>query len=75
MRGEGNESVYERCGMGTCTIAVKIGVVKWVKRNILRGFGYIERKKHEEFVKKVYLSEIEGPSKKGRPVVRWKARI
>ena len=26
-------------------------------------------------VKKMYVSEIEGPKRRGRPVVRWKARI
>ncbi len=30
--GESNESVYERCGMGSQANGVKCGVVKWVKR-------------------------------------------
>ncbi len=29
----------------------------------------------EEFVKKVYVSEIEGPSRRGRPLGRWKDRV
>ncbi len=29
----------------------------------------------EEFVKKVYLIEIEGPGKRGRPLGRWKDRV
>ena len=29
----------------------------------------------EEFVKKVYMSEIEGSRRRGRPVIRWKDRI
>ncbi len=37
--GSSNESVYERCGMGTCANGVKCGVVEWVKRNTLRWFG------------------------------------
>ena len=43
---------------------MKCGVVKWVKRNTLRWFGHIERMKSDEFVKKVYVSEIEGPSRR-----------
>ena len=30
--------------------------------------------KDEEFVKKVYASETDGPRKRGMPVVRWKDR-
>ncbi len=56
------------------TSGVKFGVVDWVKSYILRCFGHIERMKSEEFVKKVYVSEIEGPSRRGRPLGRWKAR-
>ena len=39
---ESNESVYERCGMGSCAnevqvqVQVKCGVVEWLKINILR---------------------------------------
>ncbi len=28
-----------------------------------------------EFVKNVYVSEIEGPSRRGRPLGRWKDRV
>ncbi len=50
--GESNESVSERCSMGACANGVKCGVVEWVKRNTLRWFGYIERMKSEELMKK-----------------------
>ena len=43
-----------------------------MKKNTLRWFGYIKRKTSKEFVKKVYLSEVMGPRRRGRPVVRWK---
>ena len=33
------------------------GVVEWVKKYILRWSGYLERKKSEEFVKKVHVCE------------------
>ena len=59
--------------MGPCTNGVKCGVVEWVKRNTWRWLGHLEGKKSEEFVKKVYVSEIECPRRRGKPVVRWKA--
>ncbi len=30
---------------------------------------------NKEFVKKVYLSSVEGPNRKGRPLERWKVRV
>ncbi len=41
----------------------------------MQWFGHTERISSEEFVKKVYVSEIEGPSKKGKPLGRWKDRV
>ena len=35
----------------------------------------MERKKSEAFMKKMYVSEIEGPRRRGKPVVRWKDRV
>ncbi len=64
--GESNETVYERCGMGSQVRGVNCGVVEWVKRNTLRWFGHIERMGSEEFVKKVYVSESVGPNSRGR---------
>ena len=37
--------------------------------------SHMERRKSEEFVKEVYNSETEGPTKKGRPVVWWKDSV
>ena len=44
-------------------------VLDWVTRNTLRWFGYMETEKSDEFVKKVHVSETEGP-RRGRPVAR-----
>ncbi len=63
-------SVYERCGMRGRGSRVECGVVEWVKRNTLRWFGHNERMGNEEFVKKVYLSYVEGTNRRGRPLVR-----
>ena len=40
-----------------------------------RWFGLMERKKREEFVKKVYVSETKGTRRRGRPVVKWKDTV
>ncbi len=54
--GKGNESMCERCGMGSHANGVNCGVVEWVKRIMLRWYGHIERMGSEKFVKKVYMS-------------------
>ncbi len=54
---------------------VGCGVVEWVKRSTLRWFGHIERMGNEDFVKKVYMSSVEGTNRRGRPLVRWKDRV
>ncbi len=59
--GESNESVNERCIMEACASGVKCGVVEQVQRNTLRQLGHILRMNNEEFVKKVYVSEIRVP--------------
>ncbi len=56
MRGRGSE--------------VGCSVVEWVKRSTLRWFGHIERMGNDEFVK-VYLSNVEGTNRRGRPLGRW----
>ncbi len=46
-----------------------------MKRSTLRWFGHIERTGNEEFVKKVYLSSVEGMNRRGRPLGRWEDRV
>ncbi len=73
--GLSNDSVYERCGMRGRGSGVGCGVEEWVKRSTLRWFGYIERIGNEEFVKKVYLGNVEGMNRRGRPLGRWEDRM
>ncbi len=73
--GMSNESVYERCGMRGRGSGIGCGLVEWVKRSILRWFGHIERMENEEFGKKVYLSSVEGPNGRGRPLGRREDRV
>ena len=35
----------------------------------------MERMKSEEFVKKVYVSELDGSNQRGRPLGRWKDKV
>ncbi len=61
--------------MGRRANGVNCGVVEWVKRNMLRWFGHIERMGSEEFVKKVYMSESMGSNSRGKPLGRWRDRV
>ncbi len=72
--GLSNESVYERCGMRGHGSVVGCNVVEWVKMSILRWFGHVQRMENEEFVEKVYLSSVEGFSRRGTPLGRWEDR-
>ncbi len=60
--------------MGACVSGVTCRVVEWAKRSTLRWFSHTERIKNEALVKKVceYVSEIEGLSRRRRPLGRWK---
>ncbi len=42
-----------------------------MKSSTLRWFGLIERMENEKFVKKVYLSSVEGTNRRGKPLGRW----
>ncbi len=46
-----------------------------MKKSTLRWFGHIERMENEEFIKKVYLSSIGSPNRRGRPLGRWEDRV
>ncbi len=60
-------------GMRGHRSGVGCGVVEWVKRSTLRWFGHIERMGNEEFVKKVYRSNVEGTNR--RLPGRWEDRV
>ncbi len=46
-----------------------------MKRSTLRWFGHIERMGKEEYVKKVYVTGVEGCSRRVQPLVRWEDRV
>ncbi len=47
----------------------------YFNNSTLRWFGRIERMENENFVKKVYLSSVEGLNRRGRPLGRWEDRV
>ncbi len=57
--------------MSVCGSGMGCGVVEWVQRNALRWFGHVQRMENEEFVKEVYLSSVEGSSRRVRPLRKW----
>ncbi len=50
------------------------GVVEWIKWSTLRWFGHIERMGNDDLLR-VYLSNVEGTNRRGRPLGRWKDRV
>ncbi len=54
---------------------VRCGGMGEKKRSTLRWFGHIEKMENEELVKKMYLSSVEGPNRRGRPLGRWEERV
>ncbi len=47
----------------------------WVRRSTLKWFCHIERMENEDYVKKVYLSSVEGPNRRGRPLGRCEDKV
>ena len=69
---ENNRGMHDRWSLGTCAKEVKCGVAEYVRWNTLKWFCHIEGMKSEAFVKKMYVSEIKGTSRRGRPLLKWK---
>ncbi len=72
--GVSNKSVYERCCMRGRGSGVGCDVMERVKRTTVRWFGHIDRLENEDFVK-MYLSSVEHPNRRGRPLGRWEDRV
>ncbi len=49
--------------------------IRTLRLSTLRWFGHIERMGNEEFVKRVYLSSVEGTNRRGRPLGRWEDKV
>ncbi len=63
----------EKCGMRGCGSGVGCGGMgKKVHPEMVWS---IERMGNEEFVKRVYLSNVEGTNRRGRPLGRWEDKV
>lgn len=50
-------------------------VTEWVKRKTLHWFGHVERMHNDSFVKKMYMSEVEGNRVRGRQPASWDGKV
>ena len=60
--GESYQSVREKNVAWELVQMEWCGIVEWMKRNMV--CGHMEREKSEDFVKKVFVSETEGPRRR-----------
>ncbi len=56
-------------------VGKKCGVVKKVKRQMLKWFGHMGRMEEGKMTRKVYMSEIGGGNVRGQPPVIWRDRV
>jgi hypothetical protein len=63
-----NECIRRECDM-------EEDVVTKIKKGMLRWFGHIERMDSERLTKKVYMGEVSGKRKCGRPRKKWLNQI
>ncbi len=67
--------MYDRCGMRERGSGVECGVVEWVKRSTLRWFATSKGWEMRNLLRCSYLSSVEGPSRRSRPLGRWEDRV
>ena len=75
MDGESNDEIYERFDVSLKGEGAKCGVVKGVKRNILRWFGHMERIDEGAMTRRVYKSSVDFVGRRGRPQIKWEDRV
>ncbi len=50
-------------------------MAKWTLSNTLRWFGHMATMENVEFVKKMHLSSVEGPNRRGKSLGRCEERM
>jgi len=50
-------------------------MVKWTKGQKISRLGRLERMEEDRTHKKMYIQELEGTRKRGRPRIRWKEEV
>ncbi len=73
--GESNETCMKARGLVTCASQVKCGVVEWVKKKYIEVAWPCGEDEAWRVCEKKSVSEIEGHSRRGRSLGRWRDRI
>jgi hypothetical protein len=50
-------------------------IVKWVKGQRMSSLGHLERMEEDRMPKKIFIQELEGPRRRGRPRKGWKEEV
>jgi hypothetical protein len=50
-------------------------IVKWIKRQRISWLGHLERMEEDRISKKIFIQELEGTRRRGRPRKRWKDEV
>jgi len=50
-------------------------IVKWVKGQKIRWLGHLVGMEEDRMSKKIFIQELEGTRRRGRPRTRWKEEV
>ena len=50
-------------------------VVKWIKGQRISWLGHLERMEEDRMPKKIFIQELEGTRRRGRPRKGWKEKV
>jgi hypothetical protein len=50
-------------------------IVKWIKGQRISWLGHLERMEENRMPKMIFIQELEGPRRRGRPRKRWKEEV
>ena len=50
-------------------------IVKWINRQRISWLGHLERMEKDRMPKKIFIQELEGTRRRGRPRKRWKEEV
>jgi len=50
-------------------------IVKWIKGQRMSWLGHLERMEEDRMPKKIFIQELEGTRRRGRPRKRWKEEV
>ena len=50
-------------------------IVKWIKGQRISWLGYLERREEDKMPKNIFIQELEGSRRRGRPRKGWKEEV